>query len=63
MNKLKHIIKRIVYFIKHGRDDYGREGFCVLKYKGTTVVPGEYVPHDELWKIDGEKVTITKIKI
>jgi len=61
--KLKHIIKRVVYFIKHGKDDYGKEGFYELWSKGKKVVPSDIVPHNEIWTTDKNGKVTKKIRL
>jgi len=45
MHKLKYLIKRVVYFIKHGKDDYGKLGFTKLRYKGIKVFESTTTTH------------------
>lgn len=54
---------RLVYFIKHGKDDYGKLGFNQLMYKGKPIILRDDVPTGELWMVDKNGKIFKKIKI
>jgi len=63
MTWIFHQLKRLQYFLKHGRDDYGKFGFTELRYKGKRLVSKGIVPHHEIWTVDknGKIIKIERI--
>jgi len=63
MTWIFHQLKRLQYFLKHGRDDYGKLGFTELRYKGKRLVSKGIVPHHEIWTVDknGKIIKIERI--
>ena len=46
---IKNLIARIKYFLKHGKDDYGKRGFTQLMYRGLPILNSETDKNDISW--------------
>ena len=66
MTWILHQLKRLQYFLKHGRDDYGKEGFTHLTFGGTPLMLSSSVPSGflELWTNGGfRRIRIPKSRL
>ena len=50
---IKNLIARIKYFLKHGKDDYGKRGFTQLVYKGLPILNTE-IEKNDLFMLNGD---------
>lgn len=63
LNKFLHQIKRLLYFIRHGHDSYGRPGFTQLYFKGKPIILRDYVPLGEVWLANKNGKIVKKFRV